>query len=140
MSGDAEARDFAFRSQSPIATMREQVSRREGAVLTEKELGCAEQLARFFPSVARRRTQAVLVVPRAAGRPLKEVVELQYGGSEYAIFLSTLPIEFNDPVRLLAGEGGQAAEGIVIAVQYDEGHKAVAVRLANGGRNWLDRR
>lgn len=106
-------------------------------MLTGQETGCAEQLARFFPHLGPMRIPAQFVAVRAGGKNLQEAVELLFGGTEHAIFLSTLPIEFNDPVRLLPIEGGAVAEGSVIAVQYDEGYKAVAVRFTNGPCHWV---
>ncbi len=44
-------------------------------------------------------------------------------------FLSRLPLEFDDRVRIERDRNGCAAEATVIAVQYHEGHKAVAVRF-----------
>jgi hypothetical protein len=116
------------------------VSRSEGALLTDGEAGCAEQLARFFPKVAPVRIPVQLVAPRVGGNDLQEAVVLQFGGIEHVIFLSALPIEFNDPVRLVHAESGEKAEGSVVAVQYDEGRKAVAVRFTSGPCSWVKQR
>ena len=56
---------------------------------------------------------------------------------EHAIFLSTLPLEFDDHVRLEAGQEGRPAEATVVAVQYHEGRKAVAVRFLQGHCDWV---
>lgn len=116
------------------------MSRSKGALLADGEASCAEQLARFFPQVAPVRIAVQLVAPRVGGRDLQEAVILQFGGTEHAIFLSTLPIEFNDPVRLVKAESGETAEGSVVAVQYDEGRKAVAVRFTSGPCSWVKQR
>jgi hypothetical protein len=68
---------------------------------------------------------------------LREATVLEFGGPEHAIFLSTLPLEFDDRVRLEAVEQGRPAEATVVAVQYHEGRKAVAVRFLQGHRNWV---
>jgi hypothetical protein len=48
-----------------------------------------------------------------------------------------LPLEFDDRVRLEAVAQGRPAEATVIAVQYHEGRKAVAVRFLQGHSNWV---
>lgn len=116
---------------------RTHVTRPESA--TPTELSCAEQLARFFPQVARVQIAARMITVRAGGKQLKETVTVQFSGPEHAIFVSTLPIEFNDAVRLARHEGEDAVDGSVVAVQYAEGHKAVAVRFASCCE-WLARR
>jgi len=62
---------------------------------------------------------------------------LEYGTAECAIFLSYLPLEFADRVRLERVEGGRPAEAAVIALQYQEGRKAVAVRFLEGPCEWM---
>lgn len=116
---------------------RETVNGCKGVLLTATEEGCAEQLARFFPKIVPVKIQAQLVAPRAGGKNLQETVTVRFSGTNHAIFLSTLPIEFNDPVQLVEKESGAVAEGSVIAVQYEEGRKALAVRFTNGSRAWV---
>lgn len=116
------------------------MSRPESALLTATELGCAEQLARFFPQVGPVQVAAQVIARGAGRKELKEVVTVQFSGPEHAIFLSALPIEFNDAVRLMRREGGETVEGSVVAVQYDEMRKAVAVRFTGGPCEWLSRR
>ena len=67
---------------------------------------------------------------------MREVTVVEFGGAEHAIFLSALPLEFDDRVRLEA-EQGRPAEATVVAVQYHEGRKAVAVRFLQGHWNWV---
>ena len=58
---------------------------------------------------------------------LREAVVVEFGGPEHAIFLSTLPLEFDDRVRIEANGEGRPTEATVVGVQYHEGRKAVAV-------------
>lgn len=62
---------------------------------------------------------------------------VEFGGSEHAIFLSSLPLEFDDRVRIEPERNGEAADAAVIAVQYHEGRKAVAVRFLQGPCTWV---
>ncbi len=68
---------------------------------------------------------------------LREATVLEFGAPDFAIFLSTLPLEFDDRVRLERNPKGHAADATVIAVQYHEGRKAVAVRFAQGPCAWV---
>jgi hypothetical protein len=62
---------------------------------------------------------------------------VEYGTHEYAIFLSNLALEFDDRVRLVRDGGGRPAEAAVIALQYHDGRKAVAVRFLDGPCEWM---
>jgi hypothetical protein len=107
--------------------------------LTTDERGCAEQLARFFPNLPGVRISARIAPLRAGSSALRvhETVVVEYGSEEYAIFLSTLPLEFADRVRISGNRGGHSAEATVIALQYHEGRKAVAVRFVEGRCEWM---
>ena len=62
---------------------------------------------------------------------------VEYGTPEFAIFLSNLALEFDDRVRLVRDGGGRSVEAAVIALQYHDGHKAVAVRFLDGPFEWM---
>jgi len=101
------------------------------------EQDCAEQLARFFPRARRVRIPVQVTAIRAGQAKLREATVVEFGGAEYAIFLSTLPLEFDDRVRMERDRQGCTAEAAVVAVQYHEGRKAVAVRFLQGPCAWV---
>jgi len=113
------------------------VRRFSGSILTASGQDCAEQLARFFPQSRAVRIPVQVTSLRAGGSGLREATVIEFGGVQHAIFLSTLPLEFDDRVRLEAVEQGRPAEATVIAVQYHEGRKAVAVRFSKGNCDWV---
>jgi hypothetical protein len=113
------------------------VRRTSGAAVTESELDCAEQLARFFPDANRMRVPVQVTALRAGNAKLREATLLEFGAAEHAIFLSTLPLEFDDRVRIERDRNGCAADAAVVAVQYHEGRKAVAVRFLQGPCAWV---
>jgi len=108
------------------------------ALITD-ELRCTEQLAKFFPKLpAVAIPVRVATLPPGASRAnLQEAVSVEYGSGEFAIFVSTLPLEFADRVRISREGGGHSAEATVIALQYHDGRKAVAVRFADGPCEWM---
>jgi diaminopimelate epimerase len=99
--------------------------------------GCAEQLARFFPEVERVQVRAVLTPLRNSPGTVRETVLLEFASQEKAIFGTTLPLEFEDRVRLKHADGSGALAARVVAVQYHEGQKAVAVQFVSGQRAWV---
>ena len=117
--------------------MRGEVRRSSGSVLTANEQDCAEQLGRFFPRSKPVRVPVQVTSLRAGGSQLRESTVVEFGEAEYAIFLSTLPLEFDNRVRLESVQEGRSAEATVVAVQYHEGRKAVAVRFSQGRCDWV---
>jgi len=105
--------------------------------LPELEQGCAQQLARFFPQAVSVRVPVQVTALRGGNLKLREAAVLEFGTSGFGIFVSTLPLEFDDRVRLERSPKGPAADATVIAVQYYEGRKAVAVKFAQGPCEWV---
>ena len=106
------------------------------ALLTE-ERECTEQLARFFPKLPAVRIPVQVVSRRSGQRKVLEATQVEYGTREYAIFLTRLALEFHDRVQLVRDGGGHPAEAAVIALQYHDGRKAVAVRFVEGPCEWM---
>lgn len=107
-------------------------------VVSEQETDCPAQLARFFPDAAAVRVPVQVTALRGGSADLREATVLEFGAAQHAIFLSTLPLEFEDRVRLERdGNGGETADATVVAVQYHEGRKAVAVKFTQGHCAWV---
>jgi hypothetical protein len=105
--------------------------------LIADERECAGQLARFFPKLPRVLIP-VRVTPQRPGQlRVQEATVVEFGTKEYAIFLSKLALEFDDRVRLVRDGGGHPAEAAVIALQYHQGRKAVAVRFLDRPCEWM---
>jgi hypothetical protein len=105
--------------------------------LSELTQNCAEQLSRFFPQVSAVRVPVQVTAVRPGTARLREATVLEFGGTEHAIFLSTLPLEFADRVKLESSQNAGVTEGSVVAVQYHEGRKAVAIRFLHGPCHWV---
>jgi len=113
------------------------VRRSSGSTFTAIEQDCAEQLARFFRQSRPVRLPVQVTLLRGGASRLREATVIEFGGAEHAIFLSTLPLEFDDHVHLEAAQEGRPTEATVVAVQYHEGRKAVAVRFLQGHCDWV---
>jgi hypothetical protein len=123
-------RNDGYRSKNGVRTTSDE------AVIRDSE-GCAEQLARFFRTIAPVRIPVNVTAPRAGSSQLQENVVVEFCGQQHAIFRTALPLEYNDDVRLVAQEFAGQLGARVVAVQYHEGLKAVAVRFQSGPCHWM---
>jgi len=98
---------------------------------------CIEKLAQLFPSVPRVRIPVCLTTAIAGRQQLQEQTVIEFGTEREVLFASTLPLEFEDQVRLVNSDGSLDARGTVVAVRYDRGGKAVAVRFLGDVGNWI---
>ena len=103
-----------------------------------EERECTQQLARFFPKLPAVRIPVQVSSSSYGQDRLKEATVVEFATAEFAIFLSQLALEFDDRVRLARDGGGRTVEGAVIALQYHQGRKAVAVRFLNGPCEWMN--
>jgi hypothetical protein len=107
-------------------------------VAVTEELGCTQQLARFFPGASPIRIRVQVTALRGGRAKLREATVLEYGDAQHAIFVSTLPLEFEDRLRIeRTGHRGASAFSTVVAVQYHQGRKAVAVKFTESQCAWV---
>jgi hypothetical protein len=100
---------------------------------------CAEQLARFFPDANTVRVRAVLRLLRSGADQVRESVVVEFASAKRAIFSCKIPLEFDDRVRISGAEGTAECDATVVAVQYHDGEKAVAVQFADKQIFWVKR-
>ena len=105
--------------------------------VTPSSEGCTEQLARYFRGIAPVRIPASVTAARAGSSQLQESMVVEFCSGEHAIFRSGLPLDYNDDVRLAAHAIAGQLSARVVAVQYHEGLKAVAVRFQSGPCHWV---
>lgn len=105
--------------------------------LIAEEQSCAGQLARFFPGVTSVRLPVQVIALRGGATRLREASLIEFAGVEHAILVSGLPLEFDDKVRLEGSRKAETADATVVAVQYNGGQKAVAVKFLRGHNRWI---
>ena len=71
---------------------------------------------------------------------MREATVMQFAGMQHAIFITTLPLEFSDKVRLEGRRKNDLADATVVGVQYHDGRKAVAVKFLRGPCTWVTER
>jgi hypothetical protein len=74
------------------------------------------------------------------GAALSEETVIEFGTPDEALFVSTLPLEFEDRLTLENNDGSLSAEAKVVAVQYQEGRTAIAARFVQQIANWIIKR
>jgi hypothetical protein len=132
-----DRRQFALGDKDRRGKKKGNVQHSKWGPVTEATQNCAEQLARFFPQALAVRVPVQVTALRPGKARLREATMLEFGGPLHAIFLSTLPLEFADRVRLESSQNAGVTEGSVVAVQYHEGRKAVAIRFLHGPCHWV---
>jgi hypothetical protein len=105
--------------------------------LLAEERECTKLLARFFPQLPQVGIPVQVISRRPGQVKSLEATRVEYGTREFAIFLTRLALEFHDRVQLVRDGGGRPAEAAVIALQYHDGRKAVAVRFIDGSCDWM---
>lgn len=98
---------------------------------------CIEKLAQLFPGVSPVRIPVCLTTAVAGDRQLQEHTVIEFGTAHEVLFASSLPLEFEDQVRLVNSDGSLDARATVVAVRYHSRGKAVAVRFVNEVGNWI---
>jgi hypothetical protein len=68
---------------------------------------------------------------------MEEQTVIEFGTRQEVLFASTLPLEFEDHVRIVNSDGSLDARATVVAVRYHQGHKAVATRFEGEVQNWI---
>jgi hypothetical protein len=101
---------------------------------------CVEKLAHLFPHASPVRIPVRVMTLSAGRRPLQEHTVIEFGTEQEVLFSSTLPLQFEDGVRVLNSDGSLDARATVVAVRYHEGRKAVAARFIGEVGNWIIKR
>ena len=98
---------------------------------------CVEKLAHLFPHASPVRIAVRVSTVAAEPRRLQEQTVVEFGTAREVLFSSTLPLEFEDRVRLVNSDGSFDAQATVVAVRYHGGRKAVAARFVSEVGNWI---
>lgn len=113
------------------------MSRKSTLDATARGESCIEKLAHLFPSASPVRIPVCITAMGARRRKLQEHTTIEFGTAQEVLFASTLPLEFEDRVRLANSDGSFDAHATVIAVRYDGGRRAIAARFASAVGNWI---
>jgi hypothetical protein len=110
------------------------------AVRTETLSGseqCIEKLAELFPGALQVRIPVCVTALGTGRKRLQEQTTIEFGTAREVLFASTLPLEFEDHMRLANADGSLDARATVVAVRYHGGRKAIAARFTGEVANWI---
>jgi hypothetical protein len=93
------------------------------------------KLAKFFPEATPVRIPVRLT--RVEDKEAVESTVIEFGTPREVLFVSTLPLEFADKLRVQNSDGTLDAEACVVALQYRPGSTAVAARFTERVANWI---
>ncbi len=113
------------------------MSRETGIIFVPTGKTCVEKLAQLFPAALPVRIPVRVTTLSSGRRRLQEQTVIEFGTAQEILFASTLPLEFEDRVRLANSDGSLDARAIVVAVRYHGGRKAVAARFEGEVENWI---
>lgn len=108
----------------------------EESTLEAEEAGCAA-LARFFPEASQVRVSVQVTALRGGNARLREASVVEFATPEHAILVTSLPLEFDDKVRLEGSRKMYSVDATVVGVQYHGEQKAVALKLLRGPCHWM---
>jgi hypothetical protein len=98
---------------------------------------CIAKLAQLFPTASAVRIPVRVTALGAHRRKLQEQTTIEFGTAQEVLFASTLPLEFEDRLRVANADGSLDAQATVVAVRYHGGRKAIAARFAEQVGNWI---
>ena len=113
------------------------VSRGTDAAAATQNESSVDKLAQIFPHASPVRIPVQVIARNASSRPLQEQTLIEYGTVHEVLFASTLPLEFENRIRLVNSDGSFDAQATVIAVRYHGGKKAVAARFLGDIPGWI---
>jgi hypothetical protein len=98
---------------------------------------CVGELARFFPGAVPIRISVRVTKegPNTVTAPEHTLIE--FGTASEVLFVSTLPLDFDDTVRLRNSDGSLDVEAEIIAMRLHHGQMAVAARFLQDVKNWI---
>jgi hypothetical protein len=97
---------------------------------------CVAELARFFPGIVPLRIP-VLIVKGDSARATAEQTMIEFGTAEECLFVSGLPLEFEDIVHVRAADGSLDGTAKIVAMRLHDDKMAFAARFQNDVANWM---
>ena len=113
------------------------MSRGTDAAAVVRHESCVEKLAQIFPQSSPVRIPVQVIAENGGTRLLQEPTVIEFGTAHEVLFASSLPLEFENRIRLVNSDGSFDAQATVIAVRYHGGKKAVAARFLSDVPSWI---
>jgi hypothetical protein len=111
------------------------------AALEEREpievAECVEKLARFFPGVVQVRIPVTVCKGRSGNNTAAEQTIIEFGTADEMLFVSGLPLDFEDIVRVRNADGSLDITAKIVAMHFYHDKMAIAAKFLEEVPNWL---
>lgn len=107
-----------------------------GPKLTETA-ECVSQLVKFFPGAVPVGIPVLICKGGSNDGRSDEQTMIDFGTAEEVLFVSALPLDFEDIVRLRTADGTLDITAKIVAMRFHDDQMAIAARLMEGVANWI---
>jgi hypothetical protein len=98
---------------------------------------CVEELARFFPGVVQVRIPVKVCKGRSGKATSSEESVIEFGTLDEVLFVSSLPLDFEDIVRVKSADGSLDIVAKIIAMHLYHDKMAIAAKFLEDVPNWI---
>jgi len=98
---------------------------------------CVEELARFFPGVMQVRIPVRVCKGRSCKATSSEETMIEFGTVDEVLFVSSLPLDFEDIVRIRNADGSLDIVAKIIAMHLYHDKMAIAAKFLEDVPNWI---
>lgn len=98
---------------------------------------CVEELARFFPGVMQVRIPVRVCKGRSGKAASTEQTIIEFGTAEEVLFVSGLPLDFEDIVRVKNADGSLDITAKIVAMHLYHDKMAIAAKFLDEVPNWI---
>jgi hypothetical protein len=98
---------------------------------------CVKELARFFPGVMQVRIPVGVCKGRSGKTESIEQTIIEFGTAEEVLFVSGLPLDFEDIVRVRNADGSLDITAKIVAMHLYHDKMAIAAKFLEDVPNWI---
>jgi hypothetical protein len=98
---------------------------------------CVSELARFFSGAVPVKIPVRVIKGDSLNGASAEQTSIEFGTSREVLFVSRLPLDFDDTVRVRNSDGSLDVAAKVVAMRFHHGKMAVAARFLEDVANWI---
>jgi hypothetical protein len=99
--------------------------------------GCVAELARFFPGAVPVRMPVQVSKESSGTESTLEQTVIEFGTPTEVLFVSGMPLDFDDTVRLTNLDGSLEIAAKIVAMRFHHGKMAIAARFMEDVANWI---
>lgn len=98
---------------------------------------CVEELARFFPGVMQLHIPVRVCKGRSDEATSSEQTMIEFGTADEVLFVSGLPLDFEDIVRVRNADGSLDIKAKIVAMHLYDDKMAIAAKFLEDVPNWI---